>query len=80
MNESDLQLHRGADTGYRNSTSQLRRDCEKETRVRYRWTMDNPPVSSTPSRKHWQLHHSLRRKFLTVNYRFDSEGRIIRII
>jgi len=79
-NISDLQLHRGADIGYRNSTSQLRRDCERETRVKYRWTLDNGPVSYSPSKKNWQLHASLKRKFLNVNYRFTSDGRKIQVI
>jgi hypothetical protein len=77
---NDIQYHRGADEGFRRSTSQLRRDCEHETRVRYRWTMDNGPVSYSPSKKNWELHSSLKRKFLSVNYRFDSDGRKIRII
>ncbi len=78
MNET--QLHRGADTGFRNKPENISRECENITRMRYGWTLDNNPIGHTPSRKHWTLHPSLKRKFLNVNYRFDKNGRKIEVI
>lgn len=78
---TETQLHRGADNGYRNSNNQnLRRDCERETHVKYGWTLDHSPIGSTPSRKHWECPSSLRRKFLKVNYVFTPDGRKIKVV
>ena len=77
---SKLQEHRGADEGFRNKPENISRLCENITRMRYKWTMDNGPINSTPSRKHWMTPWSLRRKFLSVNVRFTTDGRRINIV
>lgn len=78
---AELQTWRGADVGYRNSTSKLRRDCERITRVKYGWTMDHGPVSYSPSQKHWKSSREFLRLrgFLNTNYRF-IDGRKIQVL
>ncbi len=58
----------------------LRRECERETRVKYGWFGDRGPISYSHPRSNWQSHKDLKHKFLTENYRFNSEGRKIKVI
>lgn len=76
-----IQEHRGADAGIRSTTSEIRRDSEKATRVRYGWTLDHGPISSTPSRKHWQSDKRILklRGFLNTNYIW-IEDRKVRVL
>ncbi len=78
MNE--IQEHRGADVGYRNKPENVARQCENITHMRYRWTGDKGPMGYSPSKKTFQMHSELKRKFLCVNVRFKSDGTRIRII
>ncbi len=75
-----IQEHRGADSGFRNKPENVSRQCENITGMRYRWTADRGPIGYSPSRKNFQLHSTLRKRFLTVNFRFDSNGRKIQIV
>lgn len=74
----EIQMHRGADTGYRNSTSGLTKQCEKETRTRYGWTLDKSPIGYTPSRKHWQSDKRRLKSngFLNTNYVWIDDRKV----
>lgn len=75
-----LQIHRGADAGFRNKPENLARICEQITHTRYGWTMDHNPVSSSPSQRNWQMHPALKRRFLDTNVRFTSNGKRVNVL
>ncbi len=81
MNKTnEIQEHRGADEGYRRKPENIARQCEQITGSRYRWTGDRGPIGYSPSRKQFQMHPKLKKKFLTVNYRFKSDGTKVQVI
>jgi hypothetical protein len=81
MNKTnEIQEHRGADSGFRNKPENITRQCEQITHMRYGWTGDGKAMSCTPSKKLWTMHKTLKKKFLTVNYRFKSDGTKIQVI
>ena len=77
---NEIQEHRGADEGYRNKPENITRQCENITGSRYRWIGDKGPMGFSPSKKTFQMHSALKRKFLNVNFRFKSDGTKVQII